>query len=378
MKLTACETMEVALVGGNNLPKFNGYGAIRAGKSPAAAAVIEALDPMRCDGKFSQDANGDPYVKINYFLEQDIAPQTSFSCTPRAKATPSQTDFKITKYLQDGLNFNSKEYETLCCDVETYLNSQYSGISLQGNQEALAFMRKFSALGQFKQQFMTSLNSAFLQPMENYALTKLVPGYNPVDATSAQVPIVMKDATGRWTTELLEKIAALKLETGYCGQYIAIGGTKWSLWFGAECGMPNVTCCSDIGVNFQAVRDNLPFEFYYSRFIDQMYGDGALILIEEGSFALFNWLQKKFLPDAACCETYGSLTVSLASCCDPSMALPFDTHSTVQGLCATGGKGVDQAFFWSSKYDVWTKPFSFLYGTAPLSTMTGVFHFKWQ
>lgn len=378
MRLTPCEVVETALLGGTNLPRFNGYGAIRAGKSPSSAAIINALDPMLCDGHYTQDAAGNPYVKINYFLEQDIEPQTTFSCVPGTKGLPKQTDFAIKQYLQDGISFNSKDYEKLCCDVDGYLNSQYGGVNLTGNQEALQFMRKFSALGHFKQQFVTRLNSAFLAPMENYLLTKLVPGYNPVDATSAQVPIIMKDATGRWTTELLEKISALKLETGYCGQYIAIGGTKWAQWFGNECGMPNVTCCSDIGVNFQAVRDNLPFEFYYSRFIDAIYGAGALILIEEGSFAAFNWVAKQFLPDAACCETYGMLNVSLASCCEPSMSMMLDTHSAVQGLCATKGKGVNTDLFWSAKYDGWVKPFSFTHGTSPLSAQTGIYHFKWQ
>ena len=375
MRLTACDVLEVGMV---ERPKFVGFGAVRAARSPNAQRLAAMLDPMRGPGLFSQDANGKPMVKINYIQDQEVTPTTAFTCAVGTKGTTSQTTFVIDKYLKDGLSFEMKEYSDLCNGVDAYLSSLSPNVSLNFGGSTSATLAKFGAVGQLKDQIHRRLNSAFMQPLNNYVLSKLAPGYNPLRESLVRQPTKLKDATGHYVEDFLEELNALKMTTGYCGKYIAIGGVKWATWFSNSCGMPNIHCCSELGVNFQTVRDSMPFEFYLDTNVDTMYGAGTLILIEEDSLAMVDFKQNQFLPSSICCEEYGNLSVQLAACCEPSFTLTLETFSEQKGKCATTNKPAVNVH-WEMTYDVWTKPHSFTHpDSSPLHDDTGIYHYFLQ
>jgi hypothetical protein len=210
--------------------------------------------------------------------------------------------------------------------------------------------------------------------MEQYALQKLVAGYNPLTQQITAKVINLKDAAGHYVEDILTEMVQLKLTTGYADNYIAIGGIKWATWFSASCGMPNIHCCSDIGTNFQTVRDSMPFEFYFSNYVDAMYGEGTLILIEKESFAGLTFAQNQFMPNSFAENEFGSLSVRLAENCENSFILPLETFSNKKGMCPTSGKPQIE-LYWQLTYDFWTKPFNFLEGATPLSGDTGIYHY---
>lgn len=376
MRLTACEMLEVGMA---ERPKFIGYGAMRAARSPSSKMLVEALDPMRGAGLYSQDANGKPTVKINYLTENTTAvPLTSFACTVGTQVAPKQTTFTIDKFLMDGLSFEAKQFSDLCEGVDAYYSSVYNRSSANFGSSTNAALNKFNAMGQMKAQFELRMRSTIINPIENYILTKLAPGYNPLRASAVVQPTKIKDATGHYVEDFLEELNALKMTTGYCGKYIAIGGVKWANWFSKTCDMPNIHCCSELGTNWQVVRDSMPFEFYFSNLVDSIYGQGTIIIIEEGALAMLTFNENQFRPSAEwCCDEFGTLDLQLAECCEDTFNLKLETFSTKKGMCATGGvPSVD--VYWMLKYDVWTRPFNFRTDVAPLSGDTGIYHYVMQ
>lgn len=282
----------------DNGRRFGSFGTLISLRSPLRQPIIREIDPKVAteQNRFSHylDGSRNPIGRVTL----QWRPQTQaagLSSSRRNKANTisgaqnesavvtENVDYNIHNEWTEG--FDQAQLMKLEPAAESYLNAVNSGLSLN-NPNTGANAAMWQGLAEIGERIMEKIETAILEPLNTVCLTNMIAGVgkNLVDGSDGTtIPtIVLYADDDKVKKDFVAYVMNIMRKHQMKTKPIVVGGTL-AAQFITEMGW---TSLQDIGYDFDRIRAQMPFEFYYDSQIDTTYGDGYILISEPGAAAV--------------------------------------------------------------------------------------------
>lgn len=366
-QIGACEAAIVALW--NAAPGlrtgFGNVGAVKALTDPDARQGLGALTERELLGKSTdtsatveRDASGRPKVRMRHYSNWTTASVTTPTCSGTA-ATPTETTFVLTKYIQQSLTVSLDRMKSLCGDAAAVYNGG-KGIRFQAPNTSVMNEIVYMMLP-IARKLVQDLDADLV------ATLKTSFGNNARTGAATVQDLTLYNADGTKTSAGIDQLLMDYQINEGIGTPIILGGDKIVKYMRSL----DYACCSDEGVDYGAIRSKVPFRIYYDPRVDNattgFAASGQFAVINAGAHKLVT-ASRYFLqgqnPGRIANSTYGRVTF------DELPGLVFDLVVDESGCVGPG-----YLFILSLSYEVFVPPSPWGSGD-PLNGVNGMFRYN--
>lgn len=344
-EIGACEATIIALE--NAAPALTtsvvgNSGTVKALRDPDAMKGLGALTDGELLGKSTdtvatveRTASGQPKVRIRYYTNETAASETSPLCEGDP-ATPVETTFTLTKYLQQSLYINFERMQSLCGEAAAVSKNS---LGIRWAVPNTPIMNEIVRMMLPKaRKLVQDLNADVI------ALLATGWGFNARTGNATTQNIALYGAGGAKTSLGVDTLLMDAIDNEMPLSPILIGGRKITQFMRSL----DYACCSDAGVDYNKIRSVVPFRIYYDPLADSVFGTDQFGMLSAGAHKLVTasryFVNGKLLTRMAT-STYGQVFF------DELPGLAFDLVVQEDG-CVNPG----YTFILSLSYDVFIPP----------------------
>lgn len=361
--------------------RFESYGAMLSLRSSLRADVIRGINPVVAgeNNRLSfENVGGVPVPKV-ILQARPQRPKGTNSTTRQGKAALVAAAATEAGVLTDTVVFDiHNEYAEKFTQVnlmklepaaEAYLNSVNKGPAI--NNKGNAIWQGFAEVGE---RFVEKVDDAMFVPTNLQCLSNLIAGIglNMHDGSTAlSIPnIVLFDAQDRPKPALTHWLRGVHRAHALKQKLIVVGGKLLTEWVDAQ----NMSTVQDLGYNADKVLAMMPAEFYYDSTIDDVYGEGKIIVSDAGAAALEFVSEHQDVIKANKVATTTYTTISMS-------AMGYDTDLTTFNMDLRVIESDDNAYpeivvAPSLRSGIWTRPAGWIKTYGDWANYTGIFGAK--
>lgn len=279
----------------DNGRRYGAFGTLISLRSPLRQPIIREIDPkVAAEGnRFSHylDGSRNPIgrVALQWRPQVQVA---GLSAVRRNKANTiagaqnesavitENVDYNIHNEWTEG--FDQAQLMKLEPAAESYLNAvNANAVNLNNPNAAM-----WQGLAEIGERLAEKIETGVMQPLNATCITTLIAGIgkNLVDGSDASsLPtIVLYGDDDKVKKDFVTYVMNIMRKHEMKSKPIVVGGSL-AAQFITEMGWVSL---QDIGYDFDRIRAQMPFEFYYDSMIDSLYGEGHIIISEPGAAAI--------------------------------------------------------------------------------------------
>jgi hypothetical protein len=283
-EIGACEAVIIALE--NAAPALTtsivgNSGTVKALRDPDALKGLDALTNGQLLGKSTdtvatveRTAAGKPKVRIRYYTNETAASATEPICEGDP-STPIETDFTLNKYLQQSLYINFERMQSLCGEAAAVKTSGggmrwvVPNTPVMNEVVRMLLPKARKLVADLNADVLTTLATGF--------------GFNARTGNATAQNIALYGAGGAKTSLGVDQLLMDAQDNEMVGvSPILLGGRKIVTWLRSL----DYACCSDVGVDYDAIRTKVPFRIYYDPLADTSFGTDQFALLSAGAHKL--------------------------------------------------------------------------------------------
>lgn len=373
VNLTAARIVRACIMHtAENQPKFTQIGTLQALRSPQLAGLTEAMSAKVASEQnrlsFEAGVGADdvvPKVRLNYRKQYTTGTTSSTRSVNTSGTRPgsaTELDVTYTGYKQYDLEFRTIDIMSLEEAAKKYYDGIMSGaVQLDAGESA--------KMTEAALEFYLTCEKDLLIPINTAALTALITGVGTNRVTGSATPkdIYLYKADGTLREDFWEYLNSLSVVHGVTGKWIVIGGLKLINYLNRK----KILTVNNLGLDAQAMYNDLPAEFYYDPQIDTTYGQDKILIIEPGSACWQQIMEHEMIvkKKKAANTSFGSAKLNIAQFNSPTFTLNIDLRVREYDTTKYPYDIVTPS---SGLYGVFTRPAGFAKAYDGWGTYTGI------
>lgn len=361
--------------------RFESHGAMLSLRSSMRAEIIRSINPVVAaeQRRFSYEVVGGVPVPKVILQARPQRPKGTNSNTRQGKTALVSAAATEAGVLTDTVVYDiHNEYSEKFTQVnlmklepaaEAYLNSVNKGPAVNNKNNAI--WQGFAEVGE---RIVEKIDDAMFSPTNLSCINNLIAGIgtNLHDGSTAlTIPnIVLFDSQDRPKPYLTQWLRGVHRAHSLKQKLIVVGGSLMTQWIDAQ----NMSTVQDLGYDAQKVLAMMPAEFYYDSTIDDVYGEGKIIVSDAGAAALefVSEHQDVIKANKVATTTYTTMAMSM---------MGYDTELTTLNLDFRIIESDENAYpeivvAPSLRSGIWTRPAGWIKTYGGWENYTGIFGAK--